>query len=445
MNQENFTANSYSTFVDTNSSPIWRPFTQMQTALPPLAVKSGRGVYLELEDGRKVMDCISSWWVNIHGHGEPFIAAAIAEQARKLEHVIFAGFTHEPAEVFAQRLLRKVPGHFSRLFFSDNGSTAVEVALKIAYQYWSNKGKSNKRRFIGFDGGYHGDTVGAMSIGGSSSFWNPFKGLMFDLDVVPYPATFAGDEFCEEKERGTLDALKQLFERQNCYAGIFIEPLIQGAGGMRMCRPEFLRKLQELAQKYEVLTIYDEVMTGFGRTGDWFACAKASTQPDLICLSKGITGGFLPMAVTLTTESIFAEFYSAEISKTFFHGHSYTANPIACAAANASLTLLEKNASSFQNLEPIHEHLFSRFLVGHPMITRFRVCGTVAAFDVITSAGTNYYDNVGARMKEQFISEGFLIRPLGNTVYLMPPYCIDMDQLSAAYGAVRRVLDGLLI
>ena len=432
---------AYESQLDLAASPIWRPFTQMQTALAPLPVKSGRGVYLELEDGRQIMDCISSWWVNIHGHGEPTIAKAIAEQALTLEHVIFAGFTHEPGEVFAQRLLKKTPKHFKRLFYSDNGSTAVEVALKIAYQYWTNRGQKTRQRFIGFDGGYHGDTIGAMSIGGSSGFWGTFKDLMFDLDTVPFPCTFADDNAAEEKERATLDAIETLLQANvNNYAAIFIEPLVQGAGGMRMCRPQFLLQLQNLALEHDVLIIYDEVMTGFGRTGDWFACAKAGTEPDIICLSKGITGGFLPLAVTLTTEKVFAEFLSVDSSKTFFHGHSYTANPIACAAANASLTLLESNATSFQELESKHRNLAARYLQGHPMLTRLRFCGTIAAFDVATSEGTNYFDNIGQKLKHEFLQRGFLIRPLGNTVYLMPPYCITSEQLESAYVVIR---DGL--
>lgn len=427
--------------LDRDLSPIWRPFTQMQSALPPLSVKSGRGVYLELQDGRKVMDCISSWWVNLHGHGEPTIAAAIAEQAKRLEHVIFAGFTHDPAETFARRLLKRLPEHLTRLFYSDNGSTTVEVALKIAYQYWLNKGLSKKKRFIGFEGGYHGDTVGAMSIGGSSGFWNAFKGLLFDLSVVPYPATYDGDLEVEQKEKQSLAAIEALLEADSDYAAIFIEPLIQGAGGMRMCRVEFLQQLQELALKHNVLVIYDEVMTGFGRTGDYFACQKAATSPDIVCLSKGITGGFLPLAVTTTTEQVFMEFCSSDSSKTLFHGHSYTANPIACAAANASLTLLEENANCFRSIESWHRQYFASHLERNMKVARPRFCGTIMAFDVPTSEGTNYFDDIGKKLKERFLADGFLIRPLGNTVYLMPPYCITREQLGEVYLSIKRALD----
>lgn len=428
-------------FLDKDTSCIWRPFTQMQDAAPPLSVRAGRGVYLELEDGRRIMDCISSWWVNIHGHGEPSIAAAIAEQAKTLEHVIFAGFTHDPAERFSRRLLEKLPQNFKRLFYSDNGSTAVEVALKLAYQYWSNQGVSSRTRFIGFENGYHGDTVGAMSIGGNSGFWHAFKDLLFSLDAVPYPGTFVGDESVEVREKEALKAIERLFEQhKGGYAAIFIEPLVQGAGGMHMCRPQFLRQLQALAQAHQVLVIYDEVMTGFGRTGDWFACKKAATSPDIICLSKGITGGFLPLAATVTTEEIFSAFLGDRATKTFFHGHSYTANPIACAAAEASIALLEQTQSRFIDMHVLHEELSRKYLQNKSNITRLRICGTIVAFDVTTSHGTNYFDDVGRKLKERFLTDGFLIRPLGNTVYLMPPYCIAPEQLEEAYVVMSKAI-----
>jgi adenosylmethionine-8-amino-7-oxononanoate aminotransferase len=427
--------------LDKDSSPIWRPFTQMQDATPPLPVKSGRGVYLELEDGRRIMDCISSWWVNIHGHGESTIAEAIAQQATTLEHVIFAGFTHQPAERFSRRLLEKLPNDLTRLFYSDNGSTAVEVALKLAYQYWINRGVSSRTRFIGFENGYHGDTIGAMSIGASSGFWHAFKDLLFSLDAVPYPQTFIGDEEVEARENVTLHAIEELFQQHtDSYAAIFIEPLVQGAGGMNMCRPQFLQRLQELAKAHQVLVIYDEVMTGFGRTGDWFACRKAGTTPDIICLSKGITGGFLPLAATVTTEDLFTAFLGDRATKTFFHGHSYTANPIACAAAEASLTLLEQTEERFLQMHSLHEHLVQKYLQNQMNITHLRICGTIVAFDVTTSSGTNYFDDIGRRLKERFLTEGFLIRPLGNTVYLMPPYCISPEQLEEAYSVMSRTV-----
>jgi adenosylmethionine-8-amino-7-oxononanoate aminotransferase len=425
------------------TAPIWHPFTQMKTALPPLKVKSGDGVFLELEDGRRIIDCISSWWVNLHGHANPVIAKAIYEQAQKLEQVIFAGFTHEPAEELARRLVSHLPAPLTKIFYSDNGSTAVEVALKMAYQFWHNQG-SPRTRFIGFDGGYHGDTIGSMSLGRSSPFWAPFEPIMFAVETVPFPATFDGDDQYEEKETVAIARLHDLVgATPEAYAGIIIEPLIQGAGGMRMCRPQFLGKLEASAKELGVLLIYDEVMTGFGRTGDWFSCIKSKTAPDIICLSKGITGGFLPLAVTATTDAVFDAFYSDDPQKTFFHSHSYTANPIACAAANASLKLLEQNQQLFKEAEQLNRGYAYEYLDGLGSVRDKRFCGTIFAFDIATGDKNSYFDQISAQLKKMFLDRGCLIRPLGNTVYLMPPYCISSEQLRSVYGNIRSVIDAL--
>lgn len=425
------------------ASPIWRPFTQMKTAVPPLMVRSANGIYLELEDGRRIMDCISSWWVNIHGHAQPDIARAIYEQALNLEQVIFAGFTHEPAELLADRLVKKLPGNIEKVFYSDNGSTAVEVALKMSYQYWRNHGIETRNRFIAFDGGYHGDTLGAMSVGKGAKFWKTFNNILCPVDLVDYPETFDGDVNVAQTEENSLHALRKLLERDSeSYAAICIEPLVQGAGGMRMCRPQFLRALINLARSFDVLVIYDEVMTGFGRTGDWFAAIKSGTQPDIICISKGITGGFLPLAVTAASERIFQAFYDDDQSKALFHGHSYTANPVACAAALKSLDLLEIAGEPFRVLEEKHR-LYANVLDGMAKLAKKRFCGTIAAFDLKTSEGNNYFDAVGLRIRQSLLEKGFLIRPLGNTVYLMPPYCITDGELEAAYKAIAKTVQEL--
>lgn len=424
------------------SSPIWQPFTQMKTSPLPLKVVKGQGVMLQLEDGRQIMDCISSWWVTIHGHGHPTIANAIYQQAQQLEHVIFAGFTHEPAEKLACKLLTHLSPSLTRVFFSDNGSTAVEVALKMAYQYWYNQGETHRTTFIGFEGGYHGDTVGAMSIGSSSPFWQPFQPLMFSLDVVPFPATFDDDSDVEAKEAQTLEKLECLLKQYpQRYAGIFIEPLVQGAAGMRMCRPQFLQAVERLVRQFGVLLIYDEVMTGFGRTGDWFASVKSDTTPDIICLSKGISGGFLPLAVTLCKEDIYRAFYSDDVHKTFFHGHSYTGNPIACAAALASLELLEQNPQVFRDMENQHRCYLDKWLKGNPKISQVRTCGTISAMEIVTNHESDYFNNIGSVLRSRFLEAGFLLRPLGNTLYLMPPYCITSSELESIYQAIHRVLD----
>ena len=422
---------------------IWRPFTQMLDAEQPLMVKSGSGEFLELQDGRKIVDCISSWWVNLHGHARPEIADAIAEQARTLEQVIFAGFTHEPAEKLAANLLTVLPQKLRHLFFSDNGSTAVEVALKMAFQYWLNQGKT-KNKFIAFDGGYHGDTAGSMSIGQGSPFWTSFQPLLFSIELAPFPSTFEMDDKVHEKEKESLDCLRRILETEtDSVAAICIEPLIQGAGGMRFCRSEFLGELRKLADEFDVLLIFDEVMTGFGRTGEWFASNKSTVQPDIICLSKGITGGFLPLSVTGCSSKIYDAFLSKGHDKTFFHGHSYTANPLACAAANASFDLLKRNPEVFSLMEKRHRKFAQTYLGECKSIKNQRFCGTIFAAEIFTAESDGYFNTVAASMKKDFINRGFLIRPLGNTVYLMPPYCISDECLSGAYETIASVCANL--
>ncbi|NJR49754.1 MAG: adenosylmethionine--8-amino-7-oxononanoate transaminase [Leptolyngbyaceae cyanobacterium CSU_1_3] len=420
------------------NSPIWRPFTQMKTTPPALKVLRGDGIWLELEDGRRVMDCISSWWVTIHGHAHPALAEALYRQAQQLEQVIFANFTHEPAEQLAQKLLAHLPDSLTRVFFSDNGSTSVEVALKMAYQYWGNQGDL-RTRFLGFEGGYHGDTIGAMSIGGSCDWWRPFQPLMFSMDTVPFPATFEGDLTVEGKEAQALEKIENCLKGDR-YAAIFIEPLIQGAGGMRICRSQFLRSLQDLAHHYGVLLIYDEVMTGFGRTGELFACLKSGTAPDILCLSKGLSGGCLPLAVTMATEEIYQSFYSDDASKAFLHGHSFTGNPLACATGITSLTLLEQNPQQFQQLEKLHRQCFDEWLRGHSKIENIRFCGTIAAMEITTPETSGYFNSIGTHLRDRCLDLGLFIRPLGNTLYLMPPYCITREELDQVYQTLCKVL-----
>lgn len=427
-----------------HSSPIWHPFTQMKTSPPALKVRKGQGIMLELEDGHQLVDCISSWWVTIHGHSHPVLANALFQQAQQLEHVIFAGFTHEPAEQLARKLLAHLPKSLTRVFFSDNGSTAVEVAVKMAYQYWCNRGEKQRTKFISFEGGYHGDTLGAMSVGGSSPWWKTFKSLMFSTDVVPFPATFDQDPDVEKREAHSLTKLTDLLQRNgDRYAGIFIEPLVQGAAGMRLCRPQFLQALTQLARSFGVLLIYDEVMTGFGRTGELFACLKSHTSPDILCLSKGLSGGCLPLAVTIATQEIYQAFYSDDINQTFFHSHSYTGNPLACATGIASLELLEQNPEAYQGMEHQHRHYIEKWLAGHPKLENLRTCGTIAAMEVKTEGESSYFNSIGSILRSRFLEEGFLLRPLGNTIYLMPPYCITTSELKSIYQTIHRVLDNL--
>lgn len=425
---------------------IWYPFTQAKTSPPPLKVKSARGVWLELKDGRKILDCISSWWVNIHGHTHPKIAEAIFRQATELEHVIFAGFSHDPAERLAEQLTEKLPNGLNRVFFSDNGSTAVEVALKMAYQHWVNQNQQ-RQKFIAFEGAYHGDTFGAMSVGSRSIFTQVFSDMLFEVDFLPYPATYIDDPEIVKREQEVLNQLQEKLERNpKAYAGIIIEPLVQGAGGMQMCRVEFLQKLHQLAQQFDTLLIFDEIMTGFGRTGDWFACLKAQVTPDIICLSKGITGGFLPLAVSICSEEIYASFYSDDPIKTLYHGHSYTANPIGCAAALASLELMVENEPAFKGMEEKHLQHLTKLREDpklEPKIEKLRVTGTIAAMDIVNSQESGYLNKISLVIREKAIEKGLLLRPLGNVLYLMPPYCITDEELSMAYQGIGDILNSL--
>ena len=418
---------------------LWHPYTQAKTAPLPLKVKSAQGVWLELEDGSRLLDCISSWWVNLHGHAHPKIAAAIYEQAKTLEQVIFAGFTHDPAEQLAEKLLQKLPENLNRVFYSDNGSTAVEVALKMAYQYWVNQGRP-RTTLIAFEGAYHGDTVGTMAVGGRSIFSQVFADWLFEVEYLPFPDTYLGDTGVAEREAEIIQQLQAKLEQYpERYVGIIIEPLIQGAGGMRICRTEFLQRLRGVMTEFSLPLIFDEVMTGFGRTGDWFACVKAAVQPDIVCLSKGITGGFLPLAVTVCTEQIYAVFYSDDPVKTLYHGHSYTANPIGCAAGLASWELMYENEPQFKAMEAKHlEHIAA--LQSHPKLEKFRVCGTVAAMDMITASQPGYLNQIGLEVRQRSIELGVLLRPLGNVLYLMPPYCITDQELALAYQTIGQVL-----
>jgi adenosylmethionine---8-amino-7-oxononanoate aminotransferase len=423
---------------------IWYPYTQAKTASEPIEVKSGQGLWLELADGRKIADCISSWWVNLHGHAHPQIVEAIARQAAQLEHAIFAGFTHEPAQQLASQLVAKLPENLTRVFYSDNGSTAVEIALKMAYQYWANKGVPRKR-FMSFEGAYHGDMFGTMAVGNRSLFSDVFKDLLFEVSFCPYPNTWDEDLEAIEKEANCLEVLRQnLSDSPNSCAGIIIEPLVQGSGGMRMCRPEFLQGLRELATEFDTLLIFDEVMTGFGRTGADFACNKALVKPDLICLSKGITGGFLPLAVTVATEEIYDSFYSDDPTKTLYHGHSYTANPLGCAAALASLELLAQNESVYTQMEVWHRQHLTDLANRYPQLNKLRVMGTIAAIDINNQEESGYLNYVGRKIGHQAIARGVLLRPLGNVLYLMPPYCITETELAWVYRQLDSILSEVL-
>ena len=399
-----------------------------------------KGAFLRDETGREYLDMISSWWVNLHGHGRPELAQAVFEQILRLDHVQFAGATHEPAILLAERLLEKagLTGG-ARVFYSDNGSTAVESALKIAHQHWVNR-DAPRRLFATLRGAYHGDTVGAMSVGRSSGFFDAFGCLLFETVALPVPLVWNGFAN-EEGERAALAEIALLLESEGpSLAGLIVEPLVQGAGGMRFHSAGFLSALCGMFRERGIPVIFDEVMTGFGRTGSFFAYQQTGFLPDLICLSKGITGGILPLAVTIASNDLFDSFLGNDFSRALAHGHSYTANPVACAAALASLDLHEKTASLDQVARInrcMARHL--GLLSSHPKIEKPRLLGGIAAFDL---AGTDsaYSAGSGRELATALQDRGILLRPLGNVIYLIPPYCITDEEIDRAFEAILSSL-----
>ncbi|MEP6924053.1 MAG: adenosylmethionine--8-amino-7-oxononanoate transaminase [Pyrinomonadaceae bacterium] len=410
---------------------LWHPYTQEKTAPVPIPVVRGKGVWLELVDGRKILDGISSWWVNIHGHSHDYLNEALAKQARELEHVIFAGFTHRPAIELAEKLVEILPIGLTRVFYSDNGSTAVEVALKMAYQFWLNCGQE-RTTFIALKGAYHGDTFGAMAASDDSSFTAPFKNLLFKVLRAASPNT---KNFIESLE-------KILAENSQDIAAVIIEPMLQGAGGMIVWQAEDLRRVRELCDEHNVLLIADEVLTGFGRTGKMFACEYAQITPDIICLSKALTAGYLPLGATVAKEKIYQAFLSDDRQKTFFHGHSFTANPLACAVARASLELFERE-NSLEKVRVINRKFHERLprLLNLEIVSDVRIIGAVGIIELNESGG--YLANIGQRLFQEFLARNILLRPLGNVLYFMPPYVISENEIDWVLDEIEKVLQQL--
>ena len=419
--------------AERDKAVIWHPFTQMQTAPLPIPIVRAEGSVLYGADGRTYLDMISSWWVNLHGHAHPYIAERVSQQLRTLEHVIFAGFTHEPAVELAERLLSILPPNQAKVFYSDNGSTAVEVALKMAFQYWHNLGQP-RRKVVALDGAYHGDTFGAMAVGGRSAFSAPFAPFLFDVDYIPAPVP--------GQEETVLQLAETLFTAD--VAAFIAEPLVQGSGGMVMYEPDVLDKLFQLARRSGSLIIADEVMTGFGRTGRLFASDYLQEKADLMCLSKGLTGGTMALGVTTCTQTIYDAFLSDDKLKTLFHGHSFTANPLACTAALASLdlTLSEETKLNLKRIGDQHT-AFSQTLAQSSVVANVRQRGTLLAFDLVTEGATSYFNNIRDVAYNFLLERGVLMRPLGNVLYLMPPYCTSNEQLQYAYEQVEELLKEL--
>ncbi len=416
-------------------SPIWHPFTQHATAGPMIEIVRAEGAWLYASDGRRILDAISSWWINTHGHGHPKIAAAVAEQARTMEQVIFAGFTHPPAERLARKLLALAPEPLEFVFFSDSGSTAVEVGVKIAVGYWYNIGRP-RHRLVALAHGYHGDTFGAMSVGARGVFTTPYQPMLFRVDYLPFPAP--------DREQRTIDVFAALLRAWgNEIAALILEPLVLGAGGMLVYPPWVLAELHALCRRHDVFFIADEVMTGFGRTGTLFACEQAGIAPDLMCLAKGITGGFLPMGATLATRRLYEAFWSEHRGRMFFHSSSYTGNPIACAAALANLEIWASDPvlDRVAAIAGKHGERLPAFQ-GRDEVVDVRQCGSIAAIE-LSAPNTGYLSEMAPRLYCFFLSRGVLLRPIGNVVYVLPPYCISSDELDGIYDVIDDCLAAL--
>jgi adenosylmethionine-8-amino-7-oxononanoate aminotransferase len=416
------------------SSPVWHPFTQHGLREPIPEIVSARDDWLYCADGTRLLDGVSSWWVITHGHCEPRIAAAIAAQVGQLDQLIFAGYTHPQAEALARGLVEMAPPGLAHVFFSDSGSTAVEVGLKMALGHWHNRGAA-RHRIIVMEHSYHGDTIGAMSVGARGVFNKAYAPLLFDVATIPFPQP--------GREQFTLDALDALCSAPDKPAAFIVEPLILGSGGMLFYSPATLRAMWEICARHDVLFIADEVMTGWGRTGGLFACDLAGITPDIMCLAKGLTGGAVPLAATLASEAIFEAHLSDSRADMFFHSSSFTANAICCAAGNANLAIWrEEDVPGRVALLGAALDRGLESLSGHKALTNGRRMGAIAAIDIIVP-DAGYLSDVAPRLRARFLAEGFLLRPLGNTIYLMPPYCTGAGEIARAFAAIGNAAENL--
>lgn len=413
---------------------IWYPYTQMRSAPRPILVERAEGVYLYASDGQRILDGISSWWVNIHGHNHPRLNRALQEQADRFAQVIFAGFTHEPALRLADQLVQRTPSNLTHVFFSDNGSTSVEVALKMAYQSWINRGESGRNLFVAFEHAYHGDTFGAMAVGGVEVFHSAFSDLFFEVRRASSPSRQRSEN------RGAEDLERILEKEGDRVAAVILEPMVQAAGGMIIWPRESLCRVRELTTHYGIPLIADEVFTGFGRTGKMFACEHGPIEPDIMCLSKAITGGYLPLAATLASEEIYEAFLSEDRAKTLFHGHSYTGNALACAVALESLALLDETGLlRVQSLEKLFRERLAR-LESLPAVDEVRGIGGLAVAELGPEKQSGYLDARGPEMAQAFLQRGVLLRPLGNVLYFLPPYAITDEEAHGVFDVIEEVL-----
>lgn len=413
---------------------IWHPFGPIKGGDLVYHITKAEGVWLHLANGRKILDAISSWWVNVHGHSNPELAEALYAQAKNLEHAIFAGFTHQPAAELTKNLLELLPDNQQRLFFSDNGSTAVEVGVKAGLQYWYNRGIS-KKKIVALEGGYHGDTFGAMSLAGKSDFFTAFDDFMYDVTSLPFPHP--------GKEEATINAFKEAVKDDD--VGLFVfEPIIQGSAGMRAYSPEVLNTLLDIAKAHDVLTVADEVMTGFWRTGTFMAMEQTRHQADIICLSKILSGGMMPMGITSFSKTITDVYEQAPRQNAFYHGHSYTGNPLACAIGVKSLDMLRSDYYQNQISMIRAEHSKAlETLKQHALVSTCTVTGTILTIEIDTAEKTSYFNSIRDVLYKAFLEKGILLRPLGNIIYVMPPFIIKAEELHAIYDAIQDVLNDL--
>ncbi len=431
---------------------LWHPCTQMKDheTLPLIPIRRGEGAWLEDFEGRRYLDAISSWWVNLFGHANPRIATAIAEQAHDLEQVILAGFTHEGAVRLAERLAALAPGDLSRCFFADNGSSAVEVALKMSFHYWRNRGRPEKRRFVNLSNSYHGETLGALAVGDVPLYKETYAPLLMEVLTAPSPDCYLRQPGVswEEHSRAMLGPMRELLERRHReVCAVIVEPLVQCAGYMRMYHPVYLAGLRELCDGFGVHLIADEIAVGFGRTGTLFACEQAGIAPDFLCLSKGLTGGFLPLSVTLTTESIYQAFYDDyEKLTAFLHSHSYTGNALGCAAANATLDIFDTGQVLEHNRE-LAARMRSAVaaLEEHPHVGEIRQTGMILAIEMVKNRETlepfPWQERRGLQVYRHALERGVLLRPLGNVIYFMPPYVITPEEIDLMAQVAMEGID----
>jgi adenosylmethionine-8-amino-7-oxononanoate aminotransferase len=439
--------------VDRDLRVIWHPCSQMKDyeRMPPVPIRSGAGVWLEDYDGRRYLDAISSWWVNLFGHCHPRISAAVAEQLGTLEQVIFAGFTHEPAIELAERLIRCVPPGLSRCFFADNGSAAVEVALKMSFHYWRNTGFPGKTRFVTLENSYHGETLGALAVGDVPLYRDTYRPLLMDVLTAPSPDCLfreSGESWSDYSERRFQEMERLLAASADEICAVIVEPLVQCAGGMRMYHPVYLERLRAACDRYRVHLIADEIAVGFGRTGTLFACEQAQVTPDFLCLSKGLTGGYLPLAVVLTRDEVYRAFYDEYVTqKAFLHSHSYTGNPLACRAALATLDVFEESDVLGQNrLLAAHIARHCERFADHPHVAEVRQTGMITAIELVQDKARRlpypWQERRGVRVAQEALKQGVLLRPLGSVVYFMPPYVITPEEaelmVEVAWTSIER-------